>query len=475
MACRVAASSSTSRIEATSCVTVMRDRPSVRIRPRLPLACATLGTVMSTARPPSSLRRAVTRPIHRLDEARDDRQADPRPAPRALPLPGHAVELLEEARQGLRRHARPTVLDRDPDPILARSQAEIRIGAPGPAYFAALSRVLLRTWPMNTSSTRIGGRSGSTWTSTGRSPRAAAARRTASATTSLTVSTTRVGRSSPASTRLMSSRFVTSRLSHSASRSIDAAIARRLSARPIDRRIHERAGGRPDRRERRAQVVRDRVEQGGLQRFAPPRHLRRRRLAGEPIAFERPTELVRGRGEDSRLARIGVTQGPRPPTPQRPELPVPGGDRDPIGDHLAVSAARLGESRRVHADPLGGFVAGTTSQHDMDRSAWSRTRIRDPCRRPRSLPGRSTPVTSASRRGRSPRPHGGRPERPASRGDREADVEQRACLALAGQGPCGTVALLAGEASDDRPEDQQQEQVQPLRRVADGEGVTAAR
>ena len=60
---------------------------------------------------------------HRLDEAADDGQADARPAPRALALARHAVELLEQARQGLGRDARPAVLDRDPDAAVVRSRA----------------------------------------------------------------------------------------------------------------------------------------------------------------------------------------------------------------------------------------------------------------------------------------------------------------------------------------------------------------
>ena len=52
------------------------------------------------------------RAAHRLDEAADDRQADAGPAPRALALAGHAVELLEQARQRVVGHARAAVLDR---------------------------------------------------------------------------------------------------------------------------------------------------------------------------------------------------------------------------------------------------------------------------------------------------------------------------------------------------------------------------
>ncbi len=103
-------------------VTVAVVRCAVTLRSASVGSGAAIGTSKSSARPPSSLRRAVDLPAHRLDEAADDGEADPRPAPRALALARHAVELLEQARQRLGRDARAAVLDRDPDPTLGRDR-----------------------------------------------------------------------------------------------------------------------------------------------------------------------------------------------------------------------------------------------------------------------------------------------------------------------------------------------------------------
>ena len=53
----------------------------------------------------------------------------------------------------------------------------------------------------------------------------------------------------------------------------------------------------------------------------------------------------------------------------------------------------------------------------------------------------------------------------------EADVEQRRGLALALDRRDGAVALAAGQAADDDTDDEQEEQVQPLGRIADRERV----
>ena len=60
---------------------------------------------------------------------------------------------------------------------------------------------------------------------------------------------------------------------------------------------------------------------------------------------------------------------------------------------------------------------------------------------------------------------------PRRRGQREADPEQRKRLALAGDRRLGPVPLSTGQTADDDPDDEQEEQVEPLLRVLDRERV----
>ena len=293
---------------------------------------------------------------------------------------------------------------------------------------------------MNTSSTRTGGRSSGTSTvdaSVRRAPAASA--RTASVDEVARRSkTARFGRSSPASIRLMSSRFVTSRLSHSASRSIDAGDLAALVRRPVDVGVHERPGGRPDRGERRAQVVRDRVEQGRLERIAPPRDLGRRRVAaaaGRARATRR-SGRPRRRGRASRPAsgspsargRIG---------PDRPERPVARRrwrpDRRSRRGRLPTAAGPPpGRGRGPTRPARRRGVAGGWRGPAGSRGAGCR---RAPCRRRRPRRRRSRRASAASRRGPSAAIAAARPPDRARVGEREADVEQRARLALAARSP----------------------------------------
>ena len=129
------------------------------------------------------------------------------------------------------------------------------------------------------------------------------------------------------------------------------------------------------------------------------------------------------------------------------------------------------QPRCVHANPLGGFVPGAAAEHDVDGRRCRRTRIRGSVSAatvsPTTIQTRDIRVSSRTVAATARRASGAS----RSRGEGEADVEQRAGLALAGQRPRRTLALLTGETTDDRPEDQQQEQVQPLGRVTDGERV----
>ena len=106
-----------------------------------------------------------------------------------------------------------------------------------------------------------------------------------------------------------------------------------LLGRPLDVGVHQRPGGGPDRRQRRPQVVRDRVEQRRLERVAPPGDLGGRRLALEPVALERAADLVGGRGQDPRLAGVGIAELARRGSTQT----------DPKAWSPAVMATRYGD------------------------------------------------------------------------------------------------------------------------------------
>ena len=160
-----------------------------------------------------------------------------------------------------------------------------------------------------------------------------------------------LGRSAPASIRLRSSRFVTSRLRYSTSRSIASALSRWSSAlEPLPG--PQRPGRRADRRERRAQVVRDRVEQRRLERVALARDLGGLRFGGQPVLARAPGRAgrpprreaasrsdvgspacrARAPPRSSRTTRRRPRSGPgRPRRPRSPRPAAgPAGGRGPI-------------------------------------------------------------------------------------------------------------------------------------------------
>ena len=74
---------------------------------------------------------------------------------------------------------------------------------------------------------------------------------------------------------------------------VDRASGRtRIFGRPTHVRIHQIAGGGSNARQRRAEIVRDRIEQGGLERVALACHLGRGGLGGEAVSNHRLPELV---------------------------------------------------------------------------------------------------------------------------------------------------------------------------------------
>ena len=128
----------------------------------------------------------------------------------------------------------------------------------------------------------------------------------------------RSARSAPASIRPRSRRFATSRSRRATSRSIASALARSTGLVEVAVRP-ERACGGADRRQRRSQVVGNRLEQCGLQGVALAGDLGRLRLGGEPVVGERLADLVGGRRHESRDAAVRVARAGRPRAPDRAE------------------------------------------------------------------------------------------------------------------------------------------------------------
>ena len=266
---------------------------------------------------------------------------------------------------------------------------------------------------------------------------------------------------------------MTSRLSHSASRSIEAGDLARRSGRPLDVGIHERAGGRPDGGERRPQVMGDGIEQRRLERVAAPRDLGGRRLAPRAGRARAPRPIWSAAAAmHPRLPRVGIAQLPRPIDPDGAERSIAGGDGDAIRRLVAGRARRLGVAPGgVHPDPLGGLVAGASAERGVRPAGSSAPRAgrcgvghdrlthhhpdavgldlvaHHPGDRARADPG-SRSVASVKR-----------------------DVEQRPRLALALGRRDRPFALAPGQAADHDPHDEQQDEVQPLARVLDREGV----
>ena len=285
-------------------------------------AAAPRGRSRSIASPPSSLRRASTRPP--IASTRPRTTASPMPVPEREPpdAPGHAVELVEQPRQRVVRHARPAVLDRQAHEAVAAIAARARPGSRVPAgvYLTAFSSdVRDAPRPGRPGRPRHGRR-----VERDLERPVAEARRSRSIvrpTRSSSSNTSRSARSTPASIRRMSSRFVTSRFRYSTSRSIASALSRwSASLSPLPR--SQRPGGGADRRERRPQVVRDRLRaaptsaprSGG--RSPPPAPRAASRSCAQGLA-----ELVGGGREQARLGPVRLAAAAAPHAPRSSRRP----------------------------------------------------------------------------------------------------------------------------------------------------------
>ena len=244
---------------------------------------------------------------------------------------------------------------------------------------------------------------------------------------------------------------------------------------PRDLGIGEAAGGRPDACQRRAEVVRDRVDERGLQHIRLMGDLEVRGRLSELIAPERHRDLVGGEREDARLAPGWVAQlavAQRDDGPERHVVDLDpgavlqvvgrrwGGQPDRVewvrtqraGSSPGVRTrleVRLGWGRRLGApravscvgeDPFGGAGPGD-DPHAIER---------------RRIPHALRDVRCGFRgRGR--------------RGERPAEREERVGLG----GPLGgllcSCVLDGDETADDEPDEQEQDEVEHLAWIGDGD------
>ena len=283
-----------------------------------------------------------------------------------------------------------------------------------------------------------------------------------------------------------------------------------LVARQLDVRIHEISGGRPNRRQRRAQVVRHRIEQRRLERVSLARDFGCGGLGGEPVTHDRLTELVGGGGEkpSMRPARERIAVDAR--RPNRADDIAARQDRDAeYGQRLVALAGLLvggfgggcmGRFAAVfRARQVGGFMArfaavlvestgGGLPHASPARLRLGRARVHDPARsESRSgLPGPAVGHDALLRGGtaqadpdalhlglarqpvrqqRSRLQGGGRVGGVAAHGEHGASLRS-AQLRLA-----PALELKSAEAADRDGHDQEQQQVEPLLGRRHGERV----
>ena len=176
------------------------------------------------------------------------------------------------------------------------------------------------------------------------------------------------GWTSPAEILPRSSRPPTSRSRRAASASMTRAGGAALVVGPRGVRVGEAAGRRPDAGQRRAQVMRDRVDQGGLESFA--------------LAGDLQLGAIRRSWSRRRRSPAGRRRGPGSGCPRRSGRPrrAPGRDERAELRHR-VRCGRGGPSRPsgrppwpsgMRADPAGRLVAGRADQLTYDGRAAGR-------------------------------------------------------------------------------------------------------
>ena len=242
------------------------------------------------------------------------------PAPRRAAA---AIELVEDALLLAGGRPGPAVGDLDDDLPAALPSAPISIGVPGGVCLAAFSSRLTNTCSSSTASIGTSGRSGGKSRRDGSVPRAAppaaAARRRPRRAGAATPS---APASAPVSTRIMSSRFATSRSCAATPATIVSTSSRRAPASLGPVVLQQRARRALDRGQRRAHVVRERAQQRRPEPLRLDLDLGRRLRSASASARARPPSGRRatraggaGRDRGSSAAPQGGCRGPRPCAP----------------------------------------------------------------------------------------------------------------------------------------------------------------
>ena len=253
--------------------------------------------------------------------------------------------------------------------------------------------------------------------------------------------------------------------------------------------VHEIPGRGPDRRQRRAQVVGDRIEQRRLEGVALPGHFRLGGFGGETVAHHRLAELIGRRGQNSRVrpTRHRIPDGARgPDRADRLEARL---DRHPkqrlgfypfatVWDPLAAGAGypfpgasgafvvdpdpvRLSLGRGCVEQPArsdrGSGLAGHVAGHDpLVAGGGSEP---DPDTRHLGLAGQSLGQTRSGL------------ERGGGGGDFAAHGEHRLRLGRAELGFLAPLHLERAQPPDGDGHDEEEQQVQPFFGRGDREGV----
>ena len=202
-----------------------------------------------------------------------------------------------------------------------------------------------------------------------------------------------------------------------------------------------------------------------------PRDLGVGRLRREPVALERPAQLI-GRGrEQAPLRHVRQARGSCPDGPQRAEGPAVGFDDDPEDRQILASVTPT-RPRLVDADPLGRTVAGGPAEHHMRGGHGARHIGRGVGddrlalhQRPQSQP---QPIHPGRARQAFEQPRGGIGDAPR-RGQDTADPEHHLGLGGPGRRLVRAGHLQRGEPADDERHEQEHQQRQPLDGVADRE------
>ena len=333
--------------------------------------------------------------------------ARPRPTPRAVRAVAEPLERLEHPLAIGGRDARAAVddaqrrRDRRPRPAV---DADGRVAAATSA--ARSSTTLATTRSSSAGSARTRGSVSGTSTSTP-SARVAEARERRPARPRRGRPRRSAAASAPACSRLMSSRLPTSALSRSVSSSIVSRNSRALRRRPLDVVLAAGSCRRLDRRERRAQVVRHRLQQRGAQLVGLGQ--RRRRARPRPAA-----RAARERDGELRGERVSTCRS----SPVRPAADE--------REHDAV-AERRRESASVGRARHGRDPADASSVQPPLVAARARATPSS-----RTTTQRARRARRAGRRRRRARPRAGRASPPrrapraASTARRAASVDERA-------------------------------------------------